>query len=350
MNAFSAAPDSPGMTPPPHPTRSAPAALPIFLFLSLPCILFYTFIGQPGLALAFAATTLAAALLCFHRNVPVPLNHRPGNLASTIACAAAALILTCIGGEGRLFPATADWTIRDAVLHDLILRHWPFLYKFEGQSLLLRAPLGMYMLPAAAGKVLGLFPGYLALWLQNSLALCLVFRIFIDGPELKRRLAVLVVFCIFSGWDVVGALILNVCRMTFMHAAFVMPADIGGWMETFQYSSTMTLIFWVPNHALAGWFFTALLLLWDRRQIGIGLLAAGAVLAGFWSPFASMGAAPFLVKAGLQALSRRQVDWRNAAAAIALTGLAVPIFAYLGSRLITPTRRPLPRGRLMRQN
>lgn len=291
-------------------------AAAIGVWLALPCLLFCAFIGNVALGLGFAAVLMF--VLPAFRTIAEP--HAP---AVTLACALAAVTLTTLGGEGRLVGATLDWLVRDAVLHDLVAQPWPFVYRFDGADWLLRAPLGMYLLPAAVGKVAGQYAATLALWLQNTLALFGILRILCSAAPAARGITVLLVFCVFSGWDVPGALVTN--------PGAPLPDDIGWWAGAFQYSSTMTLAFWVPNHALAGWAVAALLLLWDTGRIRIGVLMMGTALSIFWSPFALMGAVPFVLKAGVEALARRQIGWRDVALPALFTAALVPLVAYLTS-------------------
>jgi len=48
-----------------------------------------------------------------------------------------------------------DWRVRDAVLADLTRSSFPIGYNIDGVDYILRAPLGMYMFPAAVGHVFG---------------------------------------------------------------------------------------------------------------------------------------------------------------------------------------------------
>jgi hypothetical protein len=295
----------------------------VFLCLSTPCLLFYFFIGRPVLGLCLTALVLLGFQLYRAGASTGVASVQARSGAVSIACALAAFALTTIGGEGRVFPATNDWLIRDAVLHDVVRLPWPFVYHFDGKDWLLRAPLAMYLAPAAIGKLIGLKAAIFALWAQNTAAIFAVLRILCASMSVARSLTVLAAFCIFSGWDVIGALI--------THHGLAPPVDIEWWDFLFQYSSTMTLAFWVPNHALAGWFVAALILLWDKGQIRIGALAMGAALSAFWSPFALIGAAPFLAKAGIEALARRRIAWGDVGMPL-LLGLALaPLALFLVS-------------------
>ena len=87
------------------------------------------------------------------------------------ACLGLALVLCLLGGQTHAFFANDDWLIRDAVLADLVARPWPVEYERGGEMLFQRAPLGMYLVPALAGKIAGLGVAHLALLVQNTLVI-----------------------------------------------------------------------------------------------------------------------------------------------------------------------------------
>lgn len=298
---------------------NAPASI-LFVGLAASGVLFYLFLGKAVFALCFAGLLLVLAPAIGAAAASGPRDTTPTPAPVWIACIAAAIALTMIGGEGRLLPATADWLIRDSVLNDLVRQPWPFVYRFDDKDWLLRAPLGMYLAPAAIGKLAGLRAAHLALWLQNSAAIFILLRILCASTSVARSLAVLAVFCVFSGWDAIGAAL--------THFTASASRDIEWWAGAFQYSSTMTLAFWAPNHAIPGWAMAALLLLWDRGRIRIGLLMMGAAVSILWSPFALIGAAPFLVKAGLEALGRGRI-WGEAGMSLLLAIGVAPLALFL---------------------
>ena len=275
-------------------------AAAILLLLALPAALLCAFLGNPALGAGVALAAVPAFALLRGSGGGAP--DAGGGRGLWLASAAAALLLTTLGGEGRLLPATPDWLVRDAVLHDLVAQRWPFAYRVDGADRVLRAPLGLYLLPALAGKVAGLRAAHLALWAQDTVALAVVLRVFCASGSRRRSLVVLAVFCVFGGWDMVGTLAVAARHTLGDGAPFAIPDDIQWWDRLFQYSSVLTLVLWVPHHALAGWFVAALLLLHERGQLRVGALMAGAGLSVVWSPFAAMGAAPFLLKAGVAAL------------------------------------------------
>lgn len=230
-----------------------------------------------------------------------------------------ALCLFMLGGQGRFFYANNDWQVRDAVLADMALQKWPFAYVMGGSKVILRAPLGMYLLPALAGK------GHeLALLMSNSVRLALLLSLGwqLFDSTFKRWFA-LVAFLVFSGWDILGTILMTAlgARVSWDH--------LEAWSLGFQYSSDMTLAFWVPNHALAGWTCALTFELWRRGKAPVGLFAATVPLVAIWSPLAVMGAMPFALIAGVMALVRRTVTWRDIALACLAMAVALPSLWFM---------------------
>ncbi len=310
------------MTRNPAAFRLSPAQA-IGLFLLLPMPLIYVFLGSPWLA----AATGAVAIITIHQFRDV--DSAPNNLAITIACAITALALTIVGGGWRLLPVVSDWLTRDAVLHDMVVQPWPFAYRFDGNDWMLRAPLGMYLLPALCGKLFGLAAAYTALAIQNALALYAVLRVLCASADRRRSIVVLGVFVLFSGWDIIGAQLIAQHRTVPDALQGLIVHHVEWWTSIFQYSSALTQVIWVPNHALAGWFIAALVLLWDQRRLPIGALATGAALSALWSPFALIGALPFLAWAGGEALIERRIAARDLLLPAWLALCLIPLAAFL---------------------
>ena len=239
-----------------------------------------------------------------------------------------AILLCLLSGEAHVFYANWDWMIRDAVLSDLVAHSWPVAYGVRGVTLLLRAPIGMYLFPALMGKLLGPGTAQLALLGQNALLLFAILRgLTLAFEKPRQRWAAILVFTLFSGLDLPGQLLARARQGAVLLAP--LPSHLEAWASLFQYSSHLTQLFWVPHHALAGWAFAAVALgVFRAGGSPLGLLALAALLP-LWSPFAAMGAAPF----ALPALTR--LDWRalrkRIAPLAALALLVAPALLYLQS-------------------
>jgi hypothetical protein len=252
-------------------------------------------------------------------------------------CAGVSLLLFLLAGEGRWLYANLDWQVRDAVLRDMVGYPWPFAYRLGDVGEVLRAPLGMYLVSALVGKLGGMRAADIALLVQNSLFLAAILASMSCLFETtSRRLVALFVFLVFSGMDLFGSALLYLGGRV---ESF--PEHLGSWGPV-EYSSHITQIFWVPQHALAGWLATALFLLWKERRIAIGALLAAIPLLALWSPLAAMGAMPFVIYAGVSALVRRELRLNDILAPAVACIVTIPALLYLradavsvGGRLFT---------------
>lgn len=250
---------------------------------------------------------------------------------SLALCAALGVALCLLGGEGHFFYSTADWLIRDAVLADLVRGGTKALYRYQEQDYLLRAPLGMYLTPAAVGLVFGLGAAHLALLAQNSMLVGAMLYFAAALAEVRKAPFVLLLV-MFSGLDILGVLAAEAMEAakgepfkTFSHiewwSAYFSPIAL-------QYSSFITQIFWVPNHMAPGWWFAIVLLLHVRGEIAFPALLAACPPLLLWSPLAVIGAAPFVAWLTVRMSLRRFFTVEMALAA--MVGLCfAPVALYL---------------------
>ncbi len=256
------------------------------LLLGISCLLF-----APSLLFA-GALQLAPALLvaagCFGALAIVATNAPPlGFLAQPVAlrrwvgCCSVALVLLLLGGETHLFHATLDWLVRDAVLVDLV-RHGPLSgYRFGESDYLLRAPLGMYMLPALVGRMFGLGAAHGALLAQNTLFLGTILTLLAALGHGRLHVVILV---LFGGVSIIGAAMRIAWTPDSEPIPFWLQSGLDSWNPRFQFSSTLVQFFWVPNHALPGWWLATLMLLQSRGQVDLATLGVSVAGALFWSP------------------------------------------------------------------
>src|SRR5438067_1389827 len=211
-------------------------------------------------------------------------------------CSFVAVALCVLGGEGHFFFANYDWLTRDAVLADLVRQSFPVLFDYQGSEFFLRAPLGMYMIPSAVGKLLGLRSAHLALLAQNATILALTLTLLMALVP-RRKAVFLVAFIGFSGIEIVGAFI-NAGFKLAAFGTFTWPVHmhqhLAMWNPFFEYTNHITQIFWVPNHALPGWWLAALCVLHVRREVDSAVLVLSFAFLLFWSPLAMVGALPIV--------------------------------------------------------
>ena len=259
----------------------------------LPNILFAAHLQPLAAAILFAGGLGSLGFIA-SRSVPLPgsILAEALSLPRLLVSVALALGLFVLGGEGHLMFANWDWLWRDAVLSDLVRAPFPPTYDVGGETFLLRAPLGMYMLPAFIGRLSSLGWAHAALLAQNTLFLGLILYMLATVAG-RRAILVVVVFLSFSGLDVVGTVLMWLKQGNRL-SDFVLPSHIESWIGL-QYSSVVTQVFWVPNHALPSYWLALLAVLCARRELALAEL--GVVLAAslFWSPFAFIGTLPFAV-------------------------------------------------------
>ncbi len=289
------------------------------LVLLLPNIVFAFALGRwPAIVMLFGS--LGFGILAWRAPVATgTVLSQPVGLVRLGACALTALVLLVLGGETHLFYANWDWLWRDAVLADL--SRGPLLptYDVAGNLSVLRAPLGMYLVPALVGRGIDLASAHVALLAQNTLLLTLVLYLLATMAG-RRAGLVIFVFLSFSGLDVLG----EVMRGSSLGS---LPSHIEWWAGAFQYSSVVTQLFWCPNHALPAYWLTVLALMRSRREIDMASFGIATAASLLWSPFAVIGILPFaiyLVLSDQEATIASKRSWYGVA--VALTFLPVALY------------------------
>jgi hypothetical protein len=257
-------------------------------------MLFATYLNWPAALLLFAGGLATAFILANTAKGGVEdWLAKPVDLPVFSLCVAAGLALVILGGEAHLFFANSDWLIRDAVLADLSRGHTLPSYSIGGATYIMRAPLGMYMIPALAGQAIGLKVAHLALVAQNGALFGAIIYGFLQLLPKPRGLAIVAMLCV-SGLDLLGWLLVSI-EAHHPVSWGALPSHLDYWSLYWQYSSQITQIFWVPNHALPGWWAALLALLCARGEISLGWFGLSLATCFFWSPLAAAGAVPFLL-------------------------------------------------------
>jgi len=261
----------------------------LLAYLFFPVLVFLPGFFTPWLGIP--ATALA--LLAFVRSSPFGSAGRPRwtgrALAGALLLMAFAAAWTSLGGAGHLFHANSiDWVPRYGVLRDLVVNDWPPRYLDKhGNELVLRAPLGYYLVPALLGKLAGIAWADLFLLLWTWLGVSLVFLANFGGTP-GRRLLALILFAVASGLDIIGFLWMS-------DGYLPNPGHhIEWWTGRMKYSSNSTMLYWIPNHVIPGWALGAWLwrlqdsdaLLWRLPVIGLAVMT--------WSPLPFVGALPMI--------------------------------------------------------
>ena len=207
---------------------------------------------------------------------------------------ATAFVWSAFGGAGHFAAATIDWTVRDAVLGDLVYGGWPVSYaERDGAHYILRSAIGYFLPAAVLAKALGIQLADLALYLWTGLGTAL-FLLSLPLPRQSgwRLPLLLVLVVMFSGMDVLGVLAYQGDWPEF-------PGRLEWWTQ-FSYSSLSGQLFWAPNHVLPIWLASSLFYRhWHHPAFPPFALVLVSLLP-IWTPFALPGLAPFLMLAALQ--------------------------------------------------
>ncbi len=310
--------ERPSFAPPDRLTRVALG------YLVLPVFLYFPGWFQPAPALILAMLLGYACWQALSTRVLASTPWPPKRLIALALLVATAW--SVFGGAGHFFYANAhDWIIRDAVLHDLVVGHWPLSYAAgEDDLYTLRAPVAYYIPAAAIAKLTGLATADKLLWLWTIIGVTVFFLLLpLRHTSLVRTIAALLVAVLFSGMDIVGYMFPDFYEANFP----IQGAFIDWWIKPpplVSYWSNTSNLFWNPNHALPAWISIALFYRHWRHPRFLAITPILVAVLPLWSPFALIGMAPFLLMQALRWWLRhpRQVlDVRSIAACLAIFGV-----------------------------
>jgi len=265
----------------------------VIAYLTVPLVIFLAAWFEVWAAAPLIACVAYALkpLLC---GLPVAAAQLPVTRLQLAVAVAVGCAWTVCGGIGHWVFANADWHLRDAVLHDLVVGQWPVGYGvLGGKDSLLRAPLGYYLPAALLGKWGGLLAAHtaLAVWTATGAVLFLLQVLSLTPSRAGIALTVAAVVVLFSGFDIIGYL----WRAPQALAHWDITRHLEWWAGSYQYSSMTTQLFWVPNHALGGWLTIGLLCRGERGTPLDSMLPIIVVAVALWSPLAALGAVPFVL-------------------------------------------------------
>jgi hypothetical protein len=112
----------------------------------------------------------------------------------------------------------------------------------------------------------------------------------------SRIIGLVIVFCLAGGLDYLGYYVLK-------EKIFDLAKHIDVWAGYFQYSSNTTLMYWVPQQAIAGWLLISMIIDSIKQAQNVKYLGMVASCSILWSPFAVLGSVPYLLFALLHYLA-----------------------------------------------
>lgn len=268
------------------------------LFLAFPYFLFWAGMVRPSCALPGILLTgygLFKAAAFYRRAHIVPAERSRLVPARTLFLVLILLLgWVLVSGAGGLFYQNGDYKKHNALFSDLVDFSWPPTYSSShvpGKIYYLSYAIGYYLTPAFLGKFLPRNISYLSFYLVAATGVIISFSWF---SRLSRASSVwaALFFILFGGLDIIGMAVTN------PHLLYQYMPHLEWWagFPIFQYSGNSTLLFWVPQHCLAGWIVTAMLM---NLVSGKSQNKPPAVfvfsLAALWSPFVMLGLIPFLL-------------------------------------------------------
>ena len=208
----------------------------------------------------------------------------------------ASLIFLSFSGIGGIGYQDTDWLKHNTILKELVVRPWPVQLRVAGQDFALVYYLAYYLPAALLGKLGGwaLANLFLFIWSLAGLILAMLWFLALSNGA-KYALIGLCVF--FSGLDIVGEVLTQIAVPILRpeYQEVLQWGHIEQWSIGWQYSSNTTLLFWVPQQALAGWIASGVLLyaIFYPTKKSYSLLVAG--LTPLWSVFVTIGLLPYLL-------------------------------------------------------
>jgi hypothetical protein len=266
------------------------------LYLALPYLIFFAgwlkgYLALPGMGL------VVLPLLCHWREAKqIAASFKPPSLKRRHVALLLLLSLVFLGisGIGGYGHQDTDWPKHNAVFKDLIEKPWPVVYEMRDASVPLVYYVAFYLPAALLGKLGGWSLANQALFAWAGLGLLLALLWFV---VLVRRAAwgVLLLFPLFSGLDIIGQLAIAPLIYPLRPPLEVDWTHIEWWSIGWQYSSNATLLFWVPNQALAGWIAGGISMYAMRYALQKRYTLFYLGLTLLWSPFVTLGLLPYLL-------------------------------------------------------
>jgi hypothetical protein len=221
--------------------------------------------------------------------------YKNGNIRRHVSLAFLLITIWMLfSGAGGFGHQNADYKASNALFKDLIDQSWPPGLSAGGIQKPIVYYVAYYLPAAAVGKILGWVPANLFLFAWTLIGALLAFIWFWGHSHISIRrktsriIGLAVVFCLAGGLDYIGYYVLK-------EKVFDLANHIDVWAGYFQYSSNTTLMFWVPQQAIAGWLLISMITDNIKQAQNVKYLGMVVACSILWSPFAVLGSLPYLL-------------------------------------------------------
>jgi hypothetical protein len=281
--------------------------------------------------MALLALALGRAAVRIRRAVTRGVETRPSiSGGDAIGVGIVTLLLACYSGAGGFGYQRGDWPKHNAMLAELSGRDWPV--RLEGEPGIadgsyLTYYVAYYLPAAVIGRSFGIEAAHMALFVWTLAGLVLA-AVWVLRLVPYAGWAIWAAWFLLSGLDVVAAAI-----VWMIGTGWQLSQGMDWWPRFGSYTCNMGLLLWVPQHMLAGWIGTALIVARAEEQGDVSIAPLVMSLTIMWSPFVSLGLAPII----LAAMTR--TGWRSAfhvdlAASVAIALVSVAALAGIGQQAV----------------
>ncbi len=255
-------------------------------YLTLPVVIFFISWLRAPYNFIFSTVIIGVGLK-YSLDVSRSCTHKSVNYRYVILTLGLSVVFAMLSGAGGFVWQKPDWTKHNVVLNDLIQYRWPVNYgpgAYVGETTLVYYV--AYYLPAAlVGKLFGWRAGEIGLFVQSLLGLFIFAQLL--GGLTRFSWKKFILFFFLSGMDIVGVLLFQGLERIIRPPYYYLEQYASG----LQFSSTMTQLMWVPQHAISGWI-VGMLAYKDYRDNKLAeTLPWYVAITLLWSPFVSLGIA-----------------------------------------------------------
>lgn len=283
------------------------------LVLSIPTIIFFTGYVRIEVSVCFfllfyfltwwqIRNRFSFLLKSFYRSAAWGLKD---NKTLVIVATLSSLAWMLVSGSGGVGFQHNDHKMHDVMLYHLMHDQWPVIFsskylgtKFasEGQSLPLVYYIGHFLPASVVGKLFGWTAANIAVFAWTWLELWLLFLLAAlyalpSGASVRNYALFLLLLMFTSGAGYIASFIRKIINPTFVDG----PENAMIWSFPLLFTSHIRLLLWAPQHSMAAWLLIVMIMHQFRNGFGLRWMALPVVSSMLCSPFAVLGAFPFLI-------------------------------------------------------